>query len=238
MHLTILYDNQSIDEKFQSGWGFSCLVGDDILFDTGEAPEPLFRNMRYLGVRPADVRAVVISHNHWDHTGGLWELLKRNPGLDVYACPGFGLEFRDKVVTFNGRLIESVSFRKIFSTGAVTGEIPARYKGAPMPEQALIVESARGLAVVTGCSHPGIVRIVEAVKREFPARPITHVLGGFHLMDKSVREIRSVVGRMHALGVQSVGPTHCTGNQAKRIFQETYGDQVLPVAAGARLELT
>jgi 7,8-dihydropterin-6-yl-methyl-4-(beta-D-ribofuranosyl)aminobenzene 5'-phosphate synthase len=88
MKAAIAYDNRSVD-GFQAGWGFSCVVDGRILFDTGEAAESLLFNLKRLNVSLKDIEAVVISHEHWDHTGGLWKLLEKKSGLKVYGCPGF-----------------------------------------------------------------------------------------------------------------------------------------------------
>ena len=237
MKISILYDNQSSGDRFQSGWGFSCLVDDQFLFDTGEAPEPLLHNMGQMNVSPEQIEAVIVSHNHWDHTGGLWEILKIRPNLKVYGCPGFGPEFQKKVQALGGRLILCSTFKEVCSRIAVTGEIQGQYKAAPMPEQALILESADGLVVITGCSHPGIITMVECAKESLSNRPIGFVLGGFHLMDTSTDEIQSVVSRMRTMGIQKVGPTHCTGEQAKSKFRETFGKECVDISAGLELEI-
>ena len=80
MKLTITYNNEA-KEGFSSGWGFSCLIEADnkkILFDTGDEPTGLLSNMKKLDINPKDIDTVVISHNHWDHTGGLQGFLKEN----------------------------------------------------------------------------------------------------------------------------------------------------------------
>src|SRR6185369_4881145 len=67
-------------------WGYAALVevdGHKILFDTGARPETVLQNARELGVELADIKDVILSHNHDDHTGGLLSLrralAKRNP---------------------------------------------------------------------------------------------------------------------------------------------------------------
>ncbi|MGH7548087.1 MAG: MBL fold metallo-hydrolase [Gemmatimonadales bacterium] len=67
-------------------WGFAALLevdGRRILIDTGERPETVLRNAQELGIDLATVTDVVLTHNHWDHVGGLVllrrELAKRNP---------------------------------------------------------------------------------------------------------------------------------------------------------------
>jgi len=234
--IEILYDNTSCG-GFKSGWGFSCLVDGRVLFDTGEAPEPLFYNMKRLKISPDQIESAVISHNHWDHTGGLWALLERRKGLKVYACPGFGGEFRGKVSALGGVLIEPDSCGRIDSRISVTGEIPGSYKGDPMPEQALLAKTGNGIVVITGCSHPGIVTMIEKAKACLPGTPITLALGGFHLKDENPETVDAAVSSLGGMGVSKVGPTHCTGEEAKALFQNRFGDRYVSVCAGVQMEL-
>lgn len=237
MKLSIIYDNQSQGKEMRSGWGFSCLVGDEILFDTGEKPRPLLKNMRVSGVDLSRIRGVVISHDHWDHTGGLWKLLKKRPGITVYACPGFSEGFKRRVVRRRGVLIESASPRRIGEGISLSGEIPGIYKDNPMPEQALIVESGDGLSLITGCAHPGIIRMIETVKNDFPHHSIELVLGGFHLRDDADSRIREVVNAMKQLGVRRVAPTHCTGARAIELFKQEYQGDFIATGAGSTLDI-
>jgi 7,8-dihydropterin-6-yl-methyl-4-(beta-D-ribofuranosyl)aminobenzene 5'-phosphate synthase len=237
MKIAIAYDNSS-REGFRSGWGFSCLVNQKILFDTGEAPEPLFYNLDRMGINTETIEAVVISHDHWDHTGGLWEVLRRLGGTRVYVCPGFSAEFKNKVNRLGGRLIEADSHLEIEGDISVTGEIPGEYNGSYMPEQALMISTEDGVVIITGCSHPGIVAIVKTVKRIYRERRLSAVLGGFHLLDKDRKTIESVVKALKDMGVEKVGPTHCTGDEARMLFRRSFGDRFLPVMAGKTIEIS
>jgi 7,8-dihydropterin-6-yl-methyl-4-(beta-D-ribofuranosyl)aminobenzene 5'-phosphate synthase len=237
MNIKILYDNYTERETILKGWGFSCLVGNKILFDTGESGESLSHNIREMGVILDQVKAVVISHDHWDHTGGLWEILKRKKGIKVYVCPGFSEEFKNKVRDLSGRLIECDNFIEIIGNIYVTGAILGKYKGLPIEEQGLAVKTARGITVVAGCAHPGIVKIVKKIKEEFLKEKLYSVFGGFHLKDKQREEIAEVIKELKELGVENVGPTHCTGEEAKNIFREEFEKNYIEIAAGKVFEV-
>ncbi|MCK4917331.1 MAG: MBL fold metallo-hydrolase [Candidatus Omnitrophica bacterium] len=232
MELKIIFDKDSVNMKFSTGWGFSCLVGKHILFDTGEKAEYLFNNLIGMDIDTADIKTVVISHHHWDHTNGLWELLKKKSGIKVYACPNFSSEFKDKVREFQGKLIETEKFTKLSDNVFVTGEIAGNYKDSYIAEQALVVENKDDIIVITGCSHPGILRIMEKVNEKFPKKRIKLVFGGFHLMDKDKREVNIIAEKLKNMGVEKVGPTHCTGYDAQMIFKEYYGRKFISVKVG------
>ena len=79
MKITIVYDNNA-EPGLKADWGFSALIElnekrEKILFDTGANSEILFYNLKKLNINPKDVDIIVISHRHWDHTGGLKEFL-------------------------------------------------------------------------------------------------------------------------------------------------------------------
>lgn len=237
MQMKIIYDNFTVSPEFKAGWGFSCLVDDRILFDTGEEPEAIFHNLSRLAVDFHKIQAVVISHDHWDHTGGLWALLEKRPGLPVYACPGFSDEFKEKVRELRGQLIENPVLAPLEASIFVTGEILGEYKGAPLPEQALVIHTPRGLVVLTGCSHPGIILILQRVQAAFPATAIRLALGGFHLKDSNPAQIQSVIQALQKMRVQQVAPTHCTGEVAQQFFHESFGADYLVIHAGKILEI-
>ncbi|MDD5230304.1 MAG: MBL fold metallo-hydrolase [Candidatus Marinimicrobia bacterium] len=237
MRFLVLYDKSALIPTLRYGWGFACLIDDRILFDAGDEAEPLFENLARLNINIENITAVVISHNHDDHTGGLWGLLEQRPGLKVYACTGFGDDFKKKVMALKGELIESIGFRKIDDRIGVTGEIPAQYKGAPKPEQALIARTASGIAVVTGCSHPGIINIIVKVKTIFPAEPIALVLGGLHLRDAEGDAIETIASQLIGMGVRKINPTHCTGAHAQAIFKEKFGENYISASVGSQIEI-
>ena len=237
MEAKIVFNNESINSKFSNGWGFSCLVDNRILFDTGESPKYLFDNMKIMGINVSGIEAVVISHDHWDHTGGLWEILKRKRRLKVYACSHFSREFKEKVRKLHGELIEADRFIEISKNIFITGEIPGAYHGQSMPEQALVVKTENGISAITGCAHPGIVKMTEKVREKFSKEKIYLIFGGFHLMDKDKRAIEIVVERFKEMKVKKVGPTHCSGKLAEKMFEEKYGNNFIPVKAGQILNI-
>lgn len=237
MRIKVLFDKTALDKDIHTGWGLSFLIGERILFDTGEKGEWLLGNMRTLGVAIDKIEAVIISHDHWDHWGGLWEMLKEKKGLKVYACLGSGKEFKDKVKELHGELIEAERTTEITRDIYITGEIPGAYHGKYMPEQAAVLKTKNGLSVITGCAHPGILKMVEKIKTKFPSDPVYLVLGGFHLMESDKRAIEIAAENFQKMGIIKAGPTHCSGDTAEEIFKKHYEGNFVAIKTGDDIEV-
>ncbi|MFZ2097774.1 MAG: MBL fold metallo-hydrolase [Anaerolineales bacterium] len=231
--ISIVYDNHSYDQRLKSAWGFSALVeyrGHTLLFDTGGDGSLLMENLQILRILPSQVESVVLSHAHGDHTGGLNVLLGEESPPVVYLLPSFPQAFKQKV----GRITEVIEVTPRLSIAEdifTTGEI-----GHNVPEQALMIKTVLGLLVITGCAHPGIVEILGRVQEMFN-NPVHLVLGGFHLGSKSKPEIGSILKNFRRMGVEKVGPCHCSGDLAMAMFAAEYGENFIQVGVGKILEV-
>lgn len=237
MKIKVIFDKTARDKKLKTGWGVSFLIDDKILFDTGEKGDWLLENMRELNIDLDKIEAVMISHDHWDHWGGLWELLKKKKGVKVYICPNFSKEFKDKAIGLGARLVEAEKLTEISKRVFTTGEIAGEYKGKYMPEQALILKTKNGLTIITGCAHPGIVIMVKKAKAEFPSEALYLVLGGFHLMESDKIKIKIVAENFKKMHIIKAGPTHCSGELAADIFKERYREYFVPILVGQEIEV-
>ena len=103
--------------------------------------------------------------------------------------------------------------------------------GGRIREQALVISTDRGLVVVTGCAHPGIVQMVTRAKELFGGR-VHLVMGGFHLGGKSSVELEAVLADFRRLGVEKVAPCHCTGDQAIAMFAAEYDGDFIQSGVG------
>jgi 7,8-dihydropterin-6-yl-methyl-4-(beta-D-ribofuranosyl)aminobenzene 5'-phosphate synthase len=233
--LTILYDNYLYNESLQTAWGFACLIevgARTILFDTGGDAETLLSNMAALKINPQQIEIVVLSHVHGDHTGGLFSLLELNNALTVYLPTSFPKDFKERVKTYGASVVEVQGPTEIIPGVWSTGEM-----GTGIKEQALVVQSPKGLLVVTGCAHPGVVDMVKRAK-EITGDKIHLVVGGFHMAGMSQKQIQEVIKSFQELGVEEVAPCHCSGDLTRQLFHEAYGDAFYPAGVGWSIELS
>jgi len=232
MRFTTVYDNRSLYPHMVSRWGFACLVDDDLLFDTGGDSHTLLSNMTEMGIDPAGIRTVVLSHAHGDHTGGLGGLLGTGIRPTVYVPRSFPTRFKSDVRSLT-TLVKVHGPAEIRPGIHTTGEV-----GRGLVEQALAVKTGDGLVVVTGCAHPGVVKMVrraQSVGARLP-RPYL-VMGGFHLGGMSRRRVKAIIADFRQLGVQKVAPCHCTGDRAIRVFAEEYGPDFIKAGVGMVLDI-
>jgi 7,8-dihydropterin-6-yl-methyl-4-(beta-D-ribofuranosyl)aminobenzene 5'-phosphate synthase len=230
--ITIAYDNSRYDDRLETAWGLSCVVeiaAGTILFDTGGDGSMFLRNMEKLGLDPGGIDSVVLSHIHRDHVGGLEAFLKCNSDVLVYLPASFPQSFKDGVRSHGARLEEVRDPRELLPGVHTTGELDGGIK-----EQSLVVETKQGLLVVTGCAHPGIVNVVREA-RGIAGNEVHLVLGGFHLGGASTAQIESVVESFVQMGVEKVAPCHCTGENARSLFHQRYGDNYIESGAGRRM---
>jgi 7,8-dihydropterin-6-yl-methyl-4-(beta-D-ribofuranosyl)aminobenzene 5'-phosphate synthase len=231
--ITVVYDNNPYDPRLQTAWGFGCLVeiGEKtILFDTGGDGVTLLRNVVTLEIEPTSIDTIVLSHVHADHTGGLTSLFAMGVRPTVYVPRSFPSDFKSRVWAY-AELIEVKQAANIANGIYSTGEM-----GTGIVEQALVLSMAKGLAVVTGCAHPGISEIVRRAK-EIGGDKIYLVLGGFHLGGANEERIKEIIVDFQRLGVRKVAPCHCTGNRAIALFREAYGEGFIQNGVGQVTEM-
>jgi metal-dependent hydrolase (beta-lactamase superfamily II) len=228
VRITIVYDNTAVSEGLAAEWGFAAWIeyGEHtVLFDTGPDGTALLGNMAQLGLEPEDIDVVVLSHIHGDHTGGLTALLGTGIQPVVYAPAAFPEAFQQGVQAHT-ELVQVLGPVRIFPGLHSTGQL-----GGDPAEQALVVETSDGMVVVTGCAHPGILRIVRQA-RSLVQGEIALVMGGFHLADTNPETVDNIVASFRDYGVKQVCPTHCTGERPIRKFADEYGDDYFEGGAG------
>jgi len=232
LKVTIIYDNEA-SGNLESDWGFSALINfknKTILFDTGRDGRILMENMKKLGIEIKNIDYVFLSHVHSDHTGGLWSLLEKNSNITIFLPSTFPNDFKDDVRDLGAKIVEISELVELFPNVYSTGVM------FPIGEQSLIIRTSKGLVVITGCSHPGLVRIVEKSKKV--GEKVHLLIGGFHLIGASQEEVRDIAKKLKELEVERIVPCHCSGDTAKVVFEEEFGNGYERCYAGKIISVT
>jgi len=200
MELVIVFDNTAYDPTLTPAWGFSCLIKHaetKLLFDTGSNGDILLSNMRKLDIDPESIDIVALSHPHFDHIGGLDSFLNINSRAKIYfpytGAPN--LHSRRSFVMDSQKLAPG-----IYTTGVLS-----------FIEQSLVVELSTGIAVISGCAHPGVKAILDAASDYGEVKAI---IGGLHDFEDF-----ELLGDMDL-----ICPTHCTfySSRLQEMFPQAY----------------
>ncbi len=242
--------------------------GKRILFDTGDNPEVFAQNVKAKGVDLARLDFVVMSHRHSDHMGGLTHLLAVNPKVKIYAPKEpFGVygsslpsSFYRKAESlpldmryFNGAPPQTMVFGTAWPSGnfelvdkttevapgvwliALVSDVPGTKE---LKELSLAINTPEGLVLVVGCSHPGILNIVEAATTASGNKHVQLIAGGFHLVVAQDDAIAKVTTSLRdTWKVEYIAPGHCTGEPTFVALSQAFGNRYVYAGLGTVLIL-
>lgn len=223
--------------------GLSLFLRDDttsILFDTG--PDDSFlHNAALMGVDLRGLTATVLSHGHYDHCGGVpWLpdnsriICHPDIGHERYAAlslPGFQrkikklsldidysrhrVEYSRTPVQISDRFLWSgeIAVDKPRAYGVLGGQSAAT--DYVTDEGVLIYQSDRGLVIITGCGHRGLMNIVRHCQNTTGIQHVHALIGGFHLRSALPHEMWQVRRFLQALKPDKIMACHCTGAWGK-----------------------
>lgn len=213
--LTILIDDiNGAEPNFHRSYGFSVLIqmnNKNILFDAGTKVEPLMQNLKVLNLSPLDLDAVILSHNHFDHTNGLVAILKENNQIPIYVHKNWynpveykGFQAPDKNYVINKTAKELTEITEgIFLTNCHTS---GDYGG--IDEQACYIKAKSSYILLCGCCHPGLNKFLgDRNSIGISSTHKLHLFGGFHgfkFDDVRAKELNPII--------ESVIICHCTMN--------------------------
>ena len=225
----VIYDNYIKVSEMTPDWGYSILIeglDSEILFDTGNKPDVFESNFKKMDIDASQVDFIVLSHEHGDHTGGISSFAKMKSDIPVIIPHSFTEAFKKDIV---GMGLKPVLVKEpapicenLFTSGVFDFQIA---------EQALVLNTKKGLVVMTGCAHPGIINMLKQIRSSFN-KNVYMIFGGFHLMGKSENEMDAIIAEMKALGVKKCGATHCTGDMQIEMFKASFGVDYFDLGAG------
>ncbi|MFX1273668.1 MAG: MBL fold metallo-hydrolase [Promethearchaeota archaeon] len=193
----IVFDNKCVKDGFLPGFGFSALIHNlltdkYLLFDTGGNSQVLIHNINQFGVDLLDISKIIISHNHHDHNGALYDLYHLNNKISLYIPDN--IENYQRQFS-NAQIHLLTDCTEIEQNIYVSGQF-----GTSIKEQALFLKTGdHDLILLVGCTHPGLENfILEARKMN----PIKAIIGGFHGFRKY----------SYLNGIDFIGACHCTAN--------------------------
>lgn len=255
MRAKVIVDNIP-DNEITGEWGLSIYIeyaDAKILLDAGGSD--LFAgNADKLGVNIKEVDCAVLSHAHYDHSGGMKRFFEINDSAKFYLRGAPRCYFKKfifhKYIGISKKVMEQYADRIVFVSGdyklcegvyliphhtkglEVIGKQEKMYqrtKSGWKPddfshEQSLVFDTEKGLVIFNSCSHGGATNIINEVADIFPDKKVYGLIGGFHLYNKPEKDIRELANRIKETGIQYVCTGHCTRNKAYGILKEELGD--------------
>jgi 7,8-dihydropterin-6-yl-methyl-4-(beta-D-ribofuranosyl)aminobenzene 5'-phosphate synthase len=215
--ISIAIDDKCALNGYLTNFGFSALINNHvtqnlILFDTGSNGNILIHNLSKFNVQIKDIKKVIISHDHFDHTGGLSVILKHNPDIDVFI-PHDDLMRLKRVfpeARIHGVDESTMIEENIFSSGQL---------GSRFTEQCLYLKTLDGdILLIVGCTHPGLENFIIKAR---DIGKIKAIIGGFHGFNKFA----------YLEGIDFIGACHCTAHA--RSIQKRFPDQFKKICVGS-----
>jgi len=232
--IRMIFNNTGSCKGLKNAWGLSVWIeqsNEITLFDTGSDPDILQGNMTYLGLDSSRINRLIISHDHWDHNAGIEMILGKLPEkTNLYMVEQFREDYIKRYP--DAQIIGVDEPLQIADHVWSTGSQSITYKDESLYEQSVILTKDNTMVLLTGCSHPGIVKIAKRALEIHPDKTLVLVAGGFHLMRTPENEVREISEELMDLGIANLAPSHCTGDKSIKIFREHWKDRFIDMNLG------
>lgn len=271
LQITTLVENTVRKAGLLGEHGLSFWIEADtsrIIFDTGYG-KAIANNAEVLGIELNLAEKLVLSHGHFDHTGGIPHLMSINKQLSSYLHPealenkytsrggadpvyiGMEKSSEDTLLSQSMELRVNREPAQIAEGIWVTGEIPRindfettggafflDKEGKEIDhlhdDQAMFIETPKGIVVILGCAHSGVINTMEYAAKLAKTNSIYAVFGGMHLVSANEKRLEMTVQKFIDYQVQILGPCHCTGLKATAYLWQHFPGTCVECAAGLK----
>ena len=143
---------------------------------------------------------------------------------------GASFNLTDKPVWLGENIVTSGEVPMVTDFEAIDASAFVRTNGrfGPDPlkdDQTLFIKSAKGLVIISGCAHRGIINTIKHAQSLTGCREVYAVIGGIHLFGATEERIERTVKEFKQLDIQKIGVSHCTGPQASAVLAHEFKDK-------------
>ncbi len=231
-----------------------------LLMDTGQSGI-FYDNAAKMGISLEDLSALLLSHAHYDHAGGVKRLIEKETVRKMYVGKDFfqgkyyqkkdgtmkdiGIAFSREELEKKGisvceikedmkMIFSGVTIYRNFDRTVGYEQLNPRFfikkeeytKDSFTDEIAVALDTEKGLVVIVGCSHPGIMNILRTIEKR-SGKKICGVVGGTHLMEADEERLGKTIADLKEMNINFIAVSHCTGEDNLETIKENFGEKFI-----------
>ncbi|PZX20015.1 7,8-dihydropterin-6-yl-methyl-4-(beta-D-ribofuranosyl)aminobenzene 5'-phosphate synthase [Breznakibacter xylanolyticus] len=266
MRIVTLIENLVYKQGLGAEHGLSFYMethGRKILFDTGQTGQ-FMKNAQTLGIDITDIDTVIISHGHYDHTGGLYPFLLANSRAKVYIKEEaflrkyngpkrfIGVPFDQAMLEHRIEYVKEITqvAPQLFIMPGIAirhpqdtnfGNFKISYPGGFANDEFddelyLCHTDGQAMSIITSCSHRGISNIIDGAVAHFKL-PVDLILGGFHIKECGPEQFEVIMTCLERHHPRRIGACHCTGVEKFADMKQRLGKGVFYNFTGHEITL-